>query len=144
MCATRNLSQSPRGDDGSESEYIQQDEDGDSEDMYIPQVGSTSETEISDPNVESEDAGTDNDKTPIASRTRGNRKTTIELSDSDDVTFISSKKGEQDAASVAPDRGAALSSDSDAPLLPLTRNRKGTYRAVNLTCLRLPEERSAA
>jgi hypothetical protein len=126
MSATRNHSQSPRGDDGSESEYIQQDEDGDSEDMYIPQVGSTSETEISDPNVESEDAGTDNDKTPIASRTRGSRKTPIELSDSgDDVTSISSKKGEQDAASVPTDRGeAALSSDSDAPLLPLTRGKK--------------------
>jgi hypothetical protein len=75
MCATRNLSQSPQEDDGSESEYIRQNEDKESEDMYIPQVVSTSETEISDSNVKSKDAGAANDKTPTASREKSNRKT---------------------------------------------------------------------
>jgi hypothetical protein len=79
MCGTRNLSQSPQGEDGSESEYILQNEDEEFEEMYIPQVVSTSETEISSSNVESKDAGAANDKTPTASRKKSNRKTPMNL-----------------------------------------------------------------
>jgi hypothetical protein len=75
MDAARNLSQSSREDDGSGSEYILQNVDEESEAMQIPQVVATSETEITDSNVESKDAGAANDKTPSASRKKSNRKT---------------------------------------------------------------------
>jgi hypothetical protein len=74
MCATGNLSQSPNGDNGSKSEYILQNEDKESEDMYIPQVVPPSEIKNSDSNVESKDAGAANDKTPTPSRKRSNRR----------------------------------------------------------------------
>jgi hypothetical protein len=74
MCATGNLSQSPNGDDGSESEYILQNEDKESEDMYIPQVVPPPEIKNPDSYVESKDAGAANDKTPTSSRKRSNKR----------------------------------------------------------------------
>jgi hypothetical protein len=79
MCATRNLSQSPKGDGVSESECILQNEDKESENTYIPQVLTPSEIEISDSNVESKDVDAANDKMLTASRKKSNRKRPMNL-----------------------------------------------------------------